>query len=75
MALAPFSPTRLRARREAAGITREELAASVVRGYGTIATWELGRFAPTHRTLLAIARALDCDVADLCEPTPRRSSR
>lgn len=72
--MATFSPTKLRARREALGLNREDVAVRVTRGVQTIYYWEIGRVTPPPRTLAALAQQLDCTVADLCEP-PRRSRR
>lgn len=73
--MATFSPTRLRARRIAAGLTREELAMAVARGALTVSFWERGVKTPYYGTIVAAARALGCDPADLCEPVARRASR
>ncbi|MHB8488781.1 MAG: helix-turn-helix transcriptional regulator [Candidatus Dormibacteria bacterium] len=62
-----FSPARLRARREALGITRDQLGRRVGRTLQTVGYWETGRARPRVHTLHVVARALKCDPADLCE--------
>jgi transcriptional regulator with XRE-family HTH domain len=72
--VATFSPTRLRARREALGLSREHVAIRVTRTAQTIRLWEIGAVAPWPSTLNVLAQQLNCNVADLCEPTTRRRS-
>jgi transcriptional regulator with XRE-family HTH domain len=64
----------LRERREAAGLTRQELAGRAKIGYRTLADYEVGKFEPTLNTLCRWADALGCDVALVPRPvwTPPR---
>lgn len=73
--VATFSPARLRARRVAAGVSRQELADYTARGLSTIGLWERGKVTPHLRTLAIIAEGLGCTVEDLCEPPTTRRSR
>ena len=70
-----FSPSRLRARRLAAGVSREELAIAVSRTALTVSLWERGLKTPYANTIGSIARRLNCTSADLCEPARRRAAR
>jgi hypothetical protein len=54
---APFAE-RLRALRQAAGLTRRELADRAAMGVGTVAAYEQGRRRPVPRTLADLARVL-----------------
>jgi DNA-binding XRE family transcriptional regulator len=54
---APFAE-RLRALRQAAGLTRQELADRAGMGAGTVAAYEQGRRRPVSRTLADLARVL-----------------
>jgi len=48
---------------------------AVARGALTVSFWERGVKTPYYGTIVAAARALGCDPADLCEPVARRASR
>jgi transcriptional regulator with XRE-family HTH domain len=74
--VATFSPTRFRACREAADVSRQELARYVVRSEQTIRLWERGKVKPPEHAIRAIADGLGCTFADLHEPTttPRRKA-
>jgi len=60
---------RVRALREAAGLTQEKLASAARIGRVTIARIESGEQFPRYKTLLALADALDRDPADLLVQT------
>jgi transcriptional regulator with XRE-family HTH domain len=51
-------PERLRALRQAAGLTRRELATQAGMGVGTLAAYEQGRRRPVPQTLADLARVL-----------------
>jgi len=59
------TPVRLRSRREAAGLTREQLAVLAGLTSRTVLRAELGHVIPTPATLRCLAAALECEVADL----------
>jgi transcriptional regulator with XRE-family HTH domain len=52
---ATISPARLRAAREAVGLTRESAAIAVNRSYRSICNYEDGRGRPSLRILIALA--------------------
>jgi transcriptional regulator with XRE-family HTH domain len=60
-----FSPTLLRARREAIGLSKEQLAVGADRSYPTIARLERGEIRPSVATLGRLSAVLKCSVADL----------
>lgn len=68
-----FNPAKLRALREAAGLSRAELdeRAGVPRTY--VGAWERGVRWPKAHHLAALAAALGCKVDDLCGGARRRS--
>lgn len=55
----------LRARRKAAGLSQEELAAAVGCTYQAVGAWERGDVLPTAERLPALAEALGCSIDDL----------
>lgn len=55
----------LRARRKAAGLSQEELAAAVGCTYQAVGAWERGDVTPTAERLPEVARALGCSIDDL----------
>lgn len=55
----------IRARRKAAGMTLEELAAAVGCTLQAVGCWERGQTLPTADRLPAIAAALGCSIDDL----------
>lgn len=55
----------LRARRKAAGLTQEAMAAAVGCTYQAVGAWERGDVLPTADRLPAIAWALGCSIDDL----------
>ena len=65
-----FSPTNLRAIREARGLTRQQMILEFARlgrrppVERTIATWEKGDTAPKADDLAALAMVLGCEVQD-----------
>lgn len=66
-------PANLRRLRKAKGLTQLELAERAgVENYLLISRWERGENQP--RDLDALARALDCDVADLVAPLPPKEA-
>ena len=60
-----FSPERLRAAREAAGLTPEQLATAVGRSSFATRWYEGGRIVPPTQVVGRLADALGCPVADL----------
>lgn len=64
---APTTVPQLRARREAAGLTREQLAVYAGTSARTVQRTEVGRTIPRLSTLIAIAAVLDCSAADLLQ--------
>src|SRR5215203_682154 len=68
----------LRRIRKLRGLSQQQLADRAGVGQDTISGLELGRHTPQGRTLQKIARALNCDIADLYqreEPPASRSER
>lgn len=63
---------RLRALRRARGLTQERLAERAGLSYKFVGEIERGQGNPTLETLVALAEALDVDVADLFEPAESR---
>ena len=59
-----FSALRLRRAREAAGLTREQLAVEVGRSYPMLAQYESGIKQPSLEALTRIAEALDRPIGD-----------
>ena len=57
-----FSSWRLRAVRETAGMSREQLSNVVGCGHHTVARWECGYTTPNANHLAAIADALGCPI-------------
>jgi transcriptional regulator with XRE-family HTH domain len=55
-------------RRQQREWTQERLAAEAGLTQAQVATIEAGQANPTFRTLVKLASALGCSVADLCEP-------
>jgi transcriptional regulator with XRE-family HTH domain len=62
-----FDRRALREARERAGLTREQLADDIGRGYSTLAAWENGPGYPPIAALNLIARVLGVRVVDLLE--------
>jgi ribosome-binding protein aMBF1 (putative translation factor) len=62
-----FSPTRLRAAREAAGLSKEALAVALNRPFWTLNAWERGTSAPSIANAQKLARALGLSIDDLVE--------
>jgi transcriptional regulator with XRE-family HTH domain len=63
---------RLRELRAAAGLTQRELAARTGTSSAAISNFEAGNNAPTLRTLVRLADALECNVTALVEPLDSR---
>jgi len=68
----PFSGTKLRTLRETKGLFQTDLAEACTAAgqpldYSRISRYETGRTKPTPPILLALANALDVDVADLLD--------
>ena len=55
----------LRARRKAAGLTQEALAAAVGCTYQAVGAWERGDVIPSAEKLPDLARALGCSIDEL----------
>ena len=55
----------IRARRKAAGLSQEELAAAVGCTSQAVGAWERGQTLPTADRLPQLAKALDCSIDDL----------
>lgn len=72
-----WNPAKLRALRQAFGLSPEAFAARVGRVSGsTVRRWESGRHVPLIRQLEAIADAFDVDLAVFFQPTnPTRKPR
>jgi transcriptional regulator with XRE-family HTH domain len=62
-----FSPERLRAARDHARLSREQLATATGRSAQTVELWEAGKVTPPQRLTVLIASALGVDVDDLLE--------
>ncbi|MFF0509210.1 helix-turn-helix transcriptional regulator, partial [Streptomyces fimicarius] len=62
--------TKIRALREQAGLTPQELADRVGVTYRVVAYWEEGRYVPEAKNVRRLADALGCATADLTG-TPR----
>jgi transcriptional regulator with XRE-family HTH domain len=58
-----FSGSKLRATREAAGVSRERLALQIGRGYPTIVAYEQDRAVPPGDVIGKMAGALGCSPA------------
>jgi transcriptional regulator with XRE-family HTH domain len=67
-----FSGRKLRAAREAAGMSREELAIASGRSAATIADYEIGKFRITLTSALAFAYVLGIEPRDIAV---RRAAR
>lgn len=63
-----FEPGRLRAAREAAGLTRGALAKSANVHTSSVGEWEAGRQVPRVETVAALAEALQIQPGDLLAP-------
>jgi transcriptional regulator with XRE-family HTH domain len=64
-----FSSHRLRKLREAAGLSRQDLADATRRSWFSVYGWERGTAAPSIEALARIPSALDCKHDDLFEET------
>ncbi len=69
--------TRIKAIRQAKGMTQEELAEAIDRTVETISNLERGKSLPSVQTLMIIANALDITISELLEnaeapPSPAR---
>ena len=60
-----FSAISMRAAREAAGLTPEQVAVDLGRSAQSIRSWEAGRHAPTPMTLVRLAELLGVTAGDL----------
>jgi transcriptional regulator with XRE-family HTH domain len=66
----------LRQRRQALGLTQQELARKVGSHQPVIGAWELGRSAPTPEQLARLAKALGMPLAELqAAEMPRRGRK
>ena len=65
---------RIRALREARGMTRRELAQAAKVSYQSVAQWEDGVIAPTSDKLPTIAALLECEVSDLYDDETLRAA-
>jgi transcriptional regulator with XRE-family HTH domain len=63
-----FSGERLRAAREAAGLSREHVAIELHRGMLTVARWETGHVSPNAAQLAELSRVLGVEVGELFAP-------
>jgi transcriptional regulator with XRE-family HTH domain len=59
-----FSPSRLKDLREAAGLTRTQVASFARRSEQSVWLWERGKVTPSIDTLERVASALGCSVTD-----------
>ena len=55
----------MRQAREAAGISREKLAAQIGATANTVQRWESGESSPTFATVVRVAQIIDADLDDL----------
>jgi DNA-binding XRE family transcriptional regulator len=62
-----FSPTRLKELREAACVSRTDVAYAVRRSEQSVWLWERGKVTPPVAVIEQIAAFLDCDVSDFFE--------
>lgn len=62
-----FSPAQLRARRERAGLSREQVATAISRSWPSIYGYERGGNVPTTEVLERLADVLGCAVGDFFE--------
>ena len=53
--------------RKRAGLTQQELADALGVTQAAVANWETGRRCPPVKTLLRLAEALGCTIADLID--------
>jgi transcriptional regulator with XRE-family HTH domain len=60
----PAGPV-LRERREARGVTREQLADDLTRSAQTVALWESGRVRPTRSVLVRLSQLIDVPLSEL----------
>jgi len=68
-----FSSERLKARREAAGYTRAQVAIAVWRSWGAIYQFETGLLTPGSEALVAMADLFDCAIDDFFEEDVARA--
>jgi DNA-binding XRE family transcriptional regulator len=61
-----FDPTKLRALRRRAGMSRERLAVDAGTTYQSVVIWERGRRTPSTPMLLRLAATLGATVEQLC---------
>jgi len=64
--MATVDPNRLRARREAAGLTREQTATALAKSFKAIEAYERGANVPPGNVLVAMAQLYGVTVEDLC---------
>jgi transcriptional regulator with XRE-family HTH domain len=69
---ASISPARLRAAREAAGLSRERVAIAIGRSWRSICNYEGGHAAPSAHSLLALAELYGVAVDDLLDHEGRQ---
>lgn len=55
----------IRAMRERAGLTQEEVAAHFGLDHSTVVGWEAGKWMPKTKRLVQLANLLDCTIDDL----------
>lgn len=65
---------RIRALREARGMTRYELAEAANVSYQSVAQWENGVMVPSADKLPVLAAMLDCEVGDLYDDEALRAA-
>jgi transcriptional regulator with XRE-family HTH domain len=65
-----FRPHLVREARDAAGMTREQLAVAIGRSFQTVRAYEWGVVSPPAAMLGRLASVLDVDVSDLFEDVP-----
>lgn len=59
-----YSPTQLRERRRAAGLSQEQLAVAIGRSYSSVRFYERGVTTPPADVLTALAVAIGCAPTD-----------
>lgn len=68
-------PHLLQARREAAGLTREQTATALGKSYTAIQAYELGNVVPPGNVLVAMARLYRVAVEELCRDADPAGAR
>jgi transcriptional regulator with XRE-family HTH domain len=62
-----FSPTRLTQLREAAGLSRTDVAFAARRSEQSVSLWERGKVTPSFEVLAQVATIIGCQVDDFLD--------